>query len=57
LISNCTICPTAGCESLKTAVTLGAAAKLDCIAAIAMGAKNRIRRNIDIFINYQPSTF
>src|SRR5438105_5216186 len=57
LISNCTICPTAGCESLKTAVTLGDAAKVDCIAAIAIGARNRIRWNIDIFVNYQPSTF
>src|SRR5437764_7938040 len=51
LISSCTIWPTAGCESLSTAVTLGAAAKLDCIAAMAIGAKSRIRRNIDIFIN------
>src|SRR5947209_16771878 len=27
LISSCTICPTSGCESLRTAVTLGAAAR------------------------------
>lgn len=55
LISNWTICPTAGWELLSTAVTLGEAAKLDCIATIAIAARNRIRRNIDIVINHQLS--